>query len=128
MIKKSPLHPIGRKHKERIAQGLDERTTFKIKWLRNKGKTDLTWRFFPIESVQSFQFAHGLSKWYFPEYRNYVSNIVYVDNIQQHERVDKQIAWHKYVAEALMLKWELIPRLKKKWQDFLIKQRQWNIH
>ena len=128
MIKKSPLKPIWRKHKERISQWLSETTTFKIKWLRNHGKSDLTWKYFPIENVQSFQFAHALAKWLYPEYRNNPRNIVYVDSIEQHERVDKTTAWKKAMIESLMLKWELIPRLKVKWQDFLIRKRQWNIH
>ena len=116
------LNKIWRKHRDRIANWWSELITFKTKWLRNKGKTDLTWRFFPLESVQACQFAHWLSKWYFPEYRNYVSNIVYVDNIQQHERVDRTIAWKKFLVEQLVMHWELIPRLKKQW-DFYVKQK-----
>ena len=128
MIKKSPLHPIWRKHKERIAKWLDENTTFKIKWLKNYGKTDLTGKYIPIENVSSYMFAHILGKGMYPEYRNNVNNIIFVDSIEQHERVDKTVAWKKYLVEALMLKWEIIPRLKAKWEDFLIQQRQWRIH
>ena len=128
MIKKTPIHKIWRKHKERIASWRSETITFKIKRLRNWWKSDLTWKYYPIDQLQSFQFAHALPKWLFPEYRNNVNNIVFVDSIEQHEWVDKTTAWKKYLVEALLRKWELIPRLKEKWQDFLIKQRQWNIH
>ncbi len=81
-----------------------------------------------LEEVQSFQFAHALPKGLFPEYRNNPNNIIYVDSIEQHEWVDQTTAWKKYLVEWLVRRWELIPRIKEKWQDFLIKQRQWNIH
>ena len=128
MIKKSPIHKIWRKHKERIDSWKSELITFKVKWLRNYWKTDLTWKYYPLDHVQSFQFAHALPKWLYPEYRNNPNNIVFVDSIEQHEWLDKTTAWKKAIVEALVMKWELIPRLKEKWEDFLIKQRQWNIH
>ena len=128
MIKKTKPNPIWRKHKERIASWRSETTTFKIKWLRNWGKTDLTGKYFPIDKVSAYQFAHALPKWMYSEYRNNPSNIVYVDSIEQHQRVDSVVAWHKYIVENLVKKDRLIPRLKEKWQDFLIQQRQWHIH
>ena len=128
MIKKTPIKRIWRKHQERIADWRSELTTFRIKRLRNRWKSDLTGKYYMIEEVQSFQFAHALPKWLYPEYRNNPNNIVYVDSIEQHEWVDKTTAWKKAIVEALVRKWELIPRLKEKWEDFLIKQRQWNIH
>lgn len=128
MIKKSPIHKIWRKHKERIDSWWSELTTFRIKRLRNHGKSDLTWKYYMLEEVQSFQFAHALPKGLFPEYRNNPNNIIYVDSIEQHEWVDQTTAWKKYLVEWLVRRWELIPRIKEKWQDFLIKQRQWNIH
>lgn len=128
MIKKTPIKKIWRKHKERIASWRSETTTFKIKWLRNWGKTDLTGKYFPIDKVSAYQFAHVLSKWMYPEYRNNPSNIVYVDSIEQHQRVDFIVAWHKYIVENLIKRDKLIPRLREKWQDFLIQQRQWHIH
>lgn len=123
MIKKSPLNKIGRKHKERIADWRSETTTFKIKWLRNYGKTDLTGKYFPIENVQSFQFAHALPKWMFPEYRNNPNNIIYVDNIEQHERLDSITAGNKYLVESLVIRWDLVQRVKARWRDFLIQKR-----
>ena len=126
MIKKSPLKPIWRKHKERMAKWLDERTTFKIKWLRNYGKTDLTGKYFTIESVQPFQFAHALPKGMFPEYRNNPNNIIYVDSIEQHERLDSITAGNKYLVEALVIRWELVDRVKARRRDFNIQKKLWN--
>jgi hypothetical protein len=128
MIKKTKPNPIGRKHKERIESWRSETVTFKIKWLRNKWKTDLTGKYYNIEDLQSFQFAHALPKWMYPEYRNNPSNIVYVDSIEQHQRVDFTIAWHKSIVESLIKKDKLIPRLREKWVDSLIHKNQWHIH
>jgi hypothetical protein len=47
--------------------------------------------------------AHGLPKGAYPEFRNNVNNIVYVDSIEQHERVDKTIAGKKFLVEQLVI-------------------------
>ena len=117
------LKKIGRKHKERIANGGSETTTFLLKWKRNQGKTDLTGKLIKYEDLASYMFAHGLPKGMYPEFRNNVSNIVFVDNIAQHHRVDSQIAGKKYLVQELVLKNELIPRLKSKW-EFYIKNKK----
>jgi len=128
MIKKTKPKPIGRKHKERIASWWSEKATFIIKYYRNMGKTDLTWIFVAYEHLASYMFAHILPKWMYPEYRNNPNNIAFVDSIEQHEWVDSVVAWHKYIVKKLIDKWEIIPRLKEQWEDFLIKKRQCRIH
>ena len=117
------LKKIGRRHKERIARGGSETTTFLLKWKRNQGKTDLTGKFIRYEDLASYMFAHALPKGMYEEFRNNINNIVFVDSIEQHHRVDQQIAGKKYLVQQLVLKNELIPRLKKKWEFFSSKQK-----
>lgn len=116
------LKKIWIKHKERIDNGWSELITFKTKWLRNHGKSDLTWKYYSLENLASFQMAHALPKGSFPEFRNNVNNIVFVDSIEQHERVDRTTAGKKFLVEQLVMHWELIPWLKKQW-DFYCKQK-----
>ena len=125
MIKKSPIHKIGRRHRERIANGGSEKTTFKIKWLRNNWKSDLTGKYYPIEKVQARQFAHGLPKGMFSEYRNDPNNIIFVDNIEQHERLDSITAGKKYLVESLVIRWDFVKWVQARWRDFLIQEKQW---
>ena len=116
------LKKIWARHRERIANGGSELLTFKTKWLRNHGKSDLTWKYYSLEDLASFQMAHALPKWSFPEFRNNVNNIVFVDSIEQHNRVDRTTAGKKFLVEQLVMHWELIPWLKKQW-DFYCKQK-----
>ena len=122
MIKKTPINKIWRRHQERIANGGSELLTFKIKWLRNKGKSDLTGKYYRLENLASYQFAHALPKGLYPEFRNDPNNIVFVDSIEQHERVDRTTAGKKFLVQQLVMHNELIPRLKKQW-DFYYKQK-----
>lgn len=48
-----------------------------------------------MEEVRSYQFAHILPKGMFPEYRLNPENIILVDSIEQHERVDKTVSRNK---------------------------------
>ena len=116
------LKKIWIKHKERIANGWSELITFKTKWLRNHGKSDLTGKYYRLEDLASYMFAHALPKGMYTEFRNNVNNIVFVDSIEQHNRVDRTIAGKKFLVEQLVMHWELIPRLKKQW-DFYCKQK-----
>ena len=116
------LKKIWIKHKERIANGWSELITFKTKWLRNHGKSDLTGKYYRLEDLASYMFAHALPKGMYTELRNNVNNIVFVDSIEQHNRVDRTIAGKKFLVEQLVMHWELIPRLKKQW-DFYCKQK-----
>lgn len=118
------LNKIGKKHKERIANGGSELLTFKAKYYQNKGKSDLTGKFYRLDDVRSYQFAHALPKGTYPKYRNNVNNIVFVDSIEQHHRVDSMIAGEKYYVQELVENGELIPRLKEK-RFFSCKQ---NLH
>lgn len=108
------INKIGKKHKERIANGGSELITFKEKYYLNKGRSDLTGKFYKLDDVRSYQFAHALPKGTYPKYRNNVNNIVFVDSIEQHHRVDSQIAGGKYYVQELVENGELIPRLKEK--------------
>ena len=108
------LNKIGKKHKERIANGGSELITFKAKYIQNRGKSDLTGKFYRLDDVRSYQFAHALPKGTYPKYRNNVNNIVFVDSIEQHHRVDSIIAGEKYYVKELVDAWELIQRLKSK--------------
>ena len=116
------LNKIWRKHKERIANGGSESITFKTKRLKNHGKSDLTWKYYPLEKLSSFQMAHILAKGLYPELRNNVNNIVFVDSIEQHEWVDRTTAGKKFLVEQLVMHWEAVSRLKDQW-DFYVKQK-----
>ena len=48
-----------------------------------------------MEEARSYQFAHILPKGMFPEYRLNPENIILVDSIEQHERVDKTVSGNK---------------------------------
>ena len=116
------LKKIWERHRKRISEGGSELLTFKTKRLRNHGKSDLTWKFYKLENVASYQFAHALPKGTYPEFRNNPNNIVFVDSIEQHERVDRATAWKKFLVTHLVMHGELIPRLKGQW-DFYYKQK-----
>lgn len=116
------LRTIWQKRKKRIANWWSELSTFVKKRELNKGKSDLTWKFYKKENLQSFQFAHALPKGMYPEYRNDVNNIIFVDNIKQHHRVDSIIARRKYEAIEKIRKGELAERVKV--QRFLVSQKQ----
>lgn len=88
----------------------------------NKGKSDLTGKFYHKEDLQSFQFAHALPKGTYPLYRNNVNNIVFVDSIEQHERVDSMVRGRKYEIELKVKEWTLITWLK--YQRFLFIQKK----
>lgn len=107
MIKK-----IWNRYIKRISNWWSELITFENKWKLNNWKSDLTWRFYKKENLQSFQFAHALPKWTYPKYRNDINNIVFVDNIEQHRRVDSIIAGRKYEVEEKVKEWKLIEWIK----------------
>lgn len=117
------INKIGIKHKNRITNGGSELLTFKQKYYQNKGKSDLTGKFYKLENVVAWQFAHALPKGTYPKYRNNVNNIVFVDNVEQHHRVDSVIAGEKFYVMELVDNWKLIPRIKEKW-DFYLTQKK----
>lgn len=93
-MKKTPIRKVWRKRRERIANGGSESSLF-LQILQKRGKTDLTGRPITVEDARSYQFAHILPKGMFPEYRLNSDNIILVDSIEQHERVDKTVAGSK---------------------------------
>ena len=54
------------------------------------------------EELQSFQFAHILPKGMYPEYRLNPENIMFVDSIEQHQRVDRMVAGNKAIFKDLV--------------------------
>ena len=95
-MKKTPIKKIWRKRRERIANGGSESSLF-LQILQKRGKTDLTGRPITVEDARSYQFAHILPKGMFPEYRLNPDNIVLVDSIEQHQRVDRTVARNKAI-------------------------------
>ena len=93
-MEKTPIKKIWKKRRERIANGGSESSLF-LKILQKRGKTDLTGCPITVEDARSYQFAHILPKGMFPEYRLNPDNIILVDSIEQHERVDKTVAGSK---------------------------------
>lgn len=93
-MKKTRIKQIWRKRRTRIANGGSESSLF-LQILEKRGKTDLTGRPITMEEARSYQFAHILPKGMFPEYRLNPENIILVDSIEQHERVDKTVSRNK---------------------------------
>lgn len=106
------IKPYWRKHQERIKAWLSETTTFLIKWNRNRWYSDLTHTFWNKWDLASYMFAHWLPKWLYPEYRNNPNNIIFVDNIAQHNRVDSKIAWNHQLVISLIQKGKLAEYLR----------------
>jgi hypothetical protein len=65
-------------------------------------KTDLLDNIYSEEELQSFQFAHILPKGMYPEYRLNPENIMFVDSIEQHQRVDRMVAGNKAIFKDLV--------------------------
>ena len=92
MIKK-----IWKKRRERVANGGSESSLFLQIYEKRGWKSDLTNTHYNKEELQSFQFAHILPKGMYPEYRLNPENIVFVDSIEQHQRVDRTVARNKAI-------------------------------
>jgi hypothetical protein len=48
----------------------------------------------------------------YPELRNNVNNIIFVDSMAQHQRVDEQVAWNHQLVLSLIQKWKLAEYLR----------------
>lgn len=110
-MKKTPIKKIGRKRRARIANGWSESSLF-LQILETRGKTDLTGRPITPEDARSYQFAHILPKGMYPEYRLNPSNIILIDSIEQHERVDREVAGEKKQFEDAVKNDEAIEILR----------------
>ena len=100
MIKK-----IWKKRRERVTNGGSESSLFLQIFKQRGGKTDLVDNSISEEELQSFQFAHILPKGMYPEYRLNPENIVFVDSIEQHQRVDRMVAGNKAIFKDLVDRW-----------------------
>lgn len=108
MIKK-----IWRKRRERVATGGSETSLFLQIFKKRGKKTDLMDNTISEEELQSFQFAHILPKGMYPEYRLNPENIVFVDSIEQHQRVDRMVAGNKAIFKDLVDRWLARKRLRE---------------
>lgn len=108
MIKK-----IWKKRRERVANGGSESSLFLQIFRQRRGKTDLVDNTISEEELQSFQFAHILPKGMYPEYRLNPENIVFVDSIEQHQRVDRMVAGNKAIFKDLVDRWLARKRLRE---------------
>ena len=117
IMKKTLPKKIGRKRKARIANGGSEASLF-LDILKKRKKTDLTGKPITEENARSRQFAHILPKWMYPELRLNPNNIIIVDSIQQHERVDQRVAGFKAEYYEMVKKWTAIQALRNAWDLF----------
>lgn len=108
MIKK-----IWKKRRERVSNGGSESSLFLQIFRQRRGKTDLVDNTISEEELQSFQFAHILPKGMYPEYRLNPENIVFVDSIEQHQRVDRMVAGNKAIFKDLVDRWLARKRLRE---------------
>lgn len=97
MIKK-----IWKKRRERVTNGGSESSLFLQIFKKRAKKTDLLDNIYSEEELQSFQFAHILPKGMYPEYRLNPENIMFVDSIEQHQRVDRMVAGNKAIFKDLV--------------------------
>ena len=114
MIKK-----IWKKRRERVANGGSESSLFLQIFKKRGKKTDLLDNIYSEEELQSFQFAHILPKWMFPEYRLNPENIVFVDSIEQHQWVDRMLAGNKAIFKDLVDRWLARKRLREMWDSHM---------
>ena len=112
MIKK-----IWKKRRERVANGGSESSLFLQIFKQRGGKTDLVDNSISEEELQSFQFAHILPKGMYPEYRLNPENIIFVDSIEQHQRVDRTVARNKAIFKDLVDRWLARKRLRGMWDS-----------
>ena len=114
MIKK-----IWKKRRERVTNGGSESSLFLQIFKQRGGKTDLVDNSISEEELQSFQFAHILPKGMYPEYRLNPENIVFVDSIEQHQRVDRMVAGNKAIFKDLVDRWLARKRLREMWDSHM---------
>lgn len=114
MIKK-----IWKKRRNRVANGGSESSLFLQIFKKRAKKTDLLDNIYSEEELQSFQFAHILPKGMYPEYRLNPENIVFVDSIEQHQRVDRMVAGNKAIFKDLVDRWLARKRLREMWDSHM---------
>lgn len=112
MIKK-----IWKKRRERVTNGGSESSLFFQIYEKRGKKTDLMDNVYSEEELQSFQFAHILPKGMYPEYRLNPENIIFVDSIEQHQRVDRMVARNKAIFKDLIDRWLARKRLREMWDS-----------
>ena len=113
-MKKTLPKKIGKKRKARIVNGGSEASLF-LGILKKRKNTDLTGKPISEENARSRQFAHILPKGMYPELRLNPNNIIIVDSIEQHERVDQRVAGFKAEYYEMVKKWTEIQALRDAW-------------
>ena len=111
----SVMRKIWAKRKKRIESWGSESSLFLQIYEKRGGKSDLTGTYYHKEDLQSFQFAHILPKGMYPEYRLNPDNIIFVDSIEQHERVDRTVAGNKAVFKDFIDRWIARKHLRQIW-------------
>lgn len=114
IMKKTLPKKIGKKRKARIVNGGSEASLF-LDILKKRKNTDLTGKPISEENARSRQFAHILPKGMYPELRLNPNNIIIVDSIEQHERVDQRVAGFKAEYYEMVKKWTAIQALRDAW-------------
>ena len=111
------LRKIWKKRRERVSNGGSESSLFLQIFRQRRGKTDLVDNTISEEELQSFQFAHILPKGMYPEYRLNPENIIFVDSIEQHQRVDRMVAGNKAIFKDLIDRWLARKHLREMWDS-----------
>lgn len=114
IMKKTLPKKIGKKRKARIVNGGSEASLF-LDIIKKRKKTDLTGKPISEENARSRQFAHILPKGMYPELRLNPNNIIIVDSIEQHERVDQKVSGFKAGYYEMVKKWTAIQALRDAW-------------
>jgi hypothetical protein len=99
MIKKTPLNKISKKRKERLAW-VSEKDIFKEIRLEREHSCQLCGKY--IYEPQAWCFSHMLAKWMFPKRRLDKNNILLVESLECHHKVDQLVIWNKrYIEDCL---------------------------
>lgn len=108
------IKPFWLRYKRRKADWWTETSIFLFVYKKFCGRSCLTGRYYDIEDLQAWQFAHILPKWMYPQLRLDPNNIIFVDDIQQHERVDRKVRkiW-KLDFFNFVKKWIAVQKLKE---------------
>lgn len=75
---------------------------------------EITWKRIHITEAKSWCFWHILSKKDYPHLRLFINNICFVAWIEEHQLLDKYVAWNKKEIEQKILNWETINILNYK--------------
>ena len=110
--KQTRIKPISDKRKERL-KWYSELELFRDFMIKKQDENwfltcEISWKKVYISEAKPWCFSHLLAKSQFPHLRLFFNNICFVAWIEEHQLVDKYVAWNKREIEQKILNWENI--------------------